>query len=110
MDEAFQRRMSFIIQFPFPDVKDRERIWKHIYPQSAPLSNDVDFTFLAEKLKICGGNIKNISLASAFFAARQETSIGMKEIMMAARREYQKMGKPLVSGDFVPYADLLGDI
>jgi len=110
MDEAFQRRMNFIIQFPFPDVKDRERIWKHIYPQNAPLSNDVDFMFLAEKLKICGGNIKNISLASAFFAAREKTSIGMKEIMMAARREYQKMGKPLVPGDFVPYADLLGDI
>lgn len=109
MDEAFQRRLNFIIQFPFPDLKDREHIWRSVYPQAAPISEDLDYPFLAEKLKICGGNIKNIALTSAFYAARQQSRIGMKEIMRAVKREYQKMGKPLLHGDFIPYSDLLGD-
>lgn len=107
MDEAFQRRMNFIIQFPFPDAKDRELIWRNLFPPAAPLSPDLDFAFLAEKLKFCGGNIKNIALTSAFYAVRQQSSIGMKEIMKAAKKEYQKLGKPLVPGDFSPYSDLL---
>ena len=32
MDEAFVRRLRFIIDFPFPDEKNREKIWKKVFP------------------------------------------------------------------------------
>ncbi|HYR07844.1 MAG TPA: AAA family ATPase, partial [Longimicrobium sp.] len=58
MDAAFVRRMRFIIDFPFPDAADRERIWRTIFPDTVPLAEDVDFGFLARKLNVTGGNIK----------------------------------------------------
>ena len=31
IDEAFMRRIRFIVNFPFPDEKSREEIWKHVF-------------------------------------------------------------------------------
>ncbi|HYH05197.1 MAG TPA: ATP-binding protein, partial [Bacillota bacterium] len=103
LDEAFLRRMQFTLEFPFPDTGQRERIWKTIFPEKAPLSPDVDYTFLAEKMKISGGNIKNIAVNAAFNAAKANTDIGMVHIMRAGKREYQKMGKAFLKTDFQPY-------
>ena len=43
MDDAFVRRLRFIIEFPFPDEEYRERIWRVTFPREAPLASDVDF-------------------------------------------------------------------
>jgi AAA+ superfamily predicted ATPase len=110
MDEAFVRRMQFIVDFPFPDERHRELIWRTIFPESTPLSKDLDYQFLAEKLKLAGGNIKNIALTSAFYAAEETTpAIGMGHIMLATKREYQKIGKSFLKTDFEPYYDLIGE-
>jgi hypothetical protein len=93
LDEAFVRRMRFIINFPFPSDEDRERIWQKAFPSNAPLSNDVDFRWLARKLKITGGNIKNISLRAAFLAIERQGVIGMDCLVDAAKRENEKIGK-----------------
>lgn len=105
IDEAFLRRMQFVVEFPFPDTLQREQLWKTIFPKLAPTSN-IDHQFLSEKLKLAGGNIKNIALRSAFFAAKESGEIGMRQIMQAARREYQKLGKPFLKSDFEPYYHL----
>lgn len=76
VDEAFVRRMRFIIHFPFPAEEDRARIWQKAFPANAPLG-DVDFGWLARNLKITGGNIKNISLRAAFMAIERQSVIGM---------------------------------
>ena len=31
IDEAFVRRVHFIVEFPFPDEKMREKIWKKVF-------------------------------------------------------------------------------
>lgn len=103
IDDAFLRRMQFIIEFPFPDKTLRKQIWIKIFPEEAPLSNDINFNFISEKLKLAGGNIKNIAIASAFYAADGSESIKMSHIMHAAKREYQKMGKSFLTADFAPY-------
>src|SRR5205823_1735903 len=38
MDDAFTRRIQFIIEFPFPDAQYRQQIWKTLIPPDAPLS------------------------------------------------------------------------
>jgi hypothetical protein len=42
MDDAFLRRLDVVVDFPFPEAKDRERIWRLVLPDAAPLADDVD--------------------------------------------------------------------
>jgi ATP-dependent 26S proteasome regulatory subunit len=100
LDDAFIRRLHFIIDFPFPEAPDRERIWRVTYPADTPLDEEVDFTFLARQFRIAGGNIKNIVVASAFLAARDGASVGMRHILHATRREYQKLGRLIDESKF----------
>jgi SpoVK/Ycf46/Vps4 family AAA+-type ATPase len=98
IDEAFIRRLPFVIQCPFPDEAERRRIWEKIWPAQTPLSSDVDFDFLAA-LKLSGGNIKNIAHGSAYLACAQRSEVTMEHLLHATRREYQNMGK--VPPDFM---------
>ncbi|RPI74495.1 MAG: ATP-binding protein, partial [Desulfobacteraceae bacterium] len=108
MDEAFMRRMHFCIDFPFPDEDQREKIWRRIFPGESPLAKDLDYKFLSERLKLAGGNIKNIALTAAFYAAGDATEIKLRHIMLASKREYRKIGKMFVKEDFEPYGELTG--
>jgi AAA+ superfamily predicted ATPase len=93
LDEAFTRRLHFIVEFPFPEAKDREIIWQVNFPPETPLAADIDFELLAQRYRITGGNIRNIIMAAAFLAAEKGDSVNMDHLLHAARREYQKMGR-----------------
>lgn len=96
LDDAFVRRLTFTIHFPFPEVADRQRIWAGIWPEETPVGDDVDLDVLAQRFKLSGGNIKNVALAAAFLAATGGGEvIRMVHLLQATRREYQKMGKVL---------------
>ncbi|XQQ06053.1 MAG: ATP-binding protein [Leptolyngbya sp. IPPAS B-1204] len=95
LDEAFTRRLSFIVHFPAPDESSRHCIWQTVWAAQVPLAPEVDLDFLARQLKLNGGNIKNIALAAAFLAAETNSAVTMHHLFHAARREYQKMGKSL---------------
>ncbi len=106
IDDAFLRRMNFVVEFPFPDEKQRIQIWTGLLQKDPPLTEDMDYKFFSEKLKLAGGNIKNIAITAAFYAAEDSCKIGMHHIMHAAKREYQKIGKPFLKTDFEPYYKL----
>jgi ATPase family associated with various cellular activities (AAA) len=93
MDDAFVRRIQAIIEFPFPDEESRQHLWQVSFPTAAPLHQDVDFGFLAREIKLPGGNIKNISLAACFYAASQGRAISQADLIKAAAREHQKLGR-----------------
>ena len=38
IDDAFVRRLDFVIDFPFPEAEDRERIWALVLPDTAPVA------------------------------------------------------------------------
>jgi len=95
LDDAFIRRLAFMVAFPFPDAADRRRIWQSIWPRETPLASDVDFGFLAERFKFSGGHIKNTALAAAFLAANDGGVVTMAHLIHATGREYQKSGKIL---------------
>jgi ATP-dependent 26S proteasome regulatory subunit len=107
MDEAFLRRLRFSIEFPLPDERQREMIWRQIFPGNAPLSDNIDFSFLAARFKLSGGNIRNVALTASFFAVDEASSIRMQHIILAVQRELQKMGKLCMKGDFGEYYDLI---
>lgn len=93
MDDAFTRRLHFAIEFPYPEVADRERIWRISFPSETPLDSQVNWYELARRFRLAGGNIRNIILAAAFLAAEHEEAVGMTHLLHATRREYQKMGR-----------------
>ena len=68
-------------------------IWQTHFPREAPVSAELDYDWLAQQLQITGGNIKNIVLNAAFFAAADGV-IGMEHILRSARGEFEKIGKP----------------
>ncbi len=107
LDEAFIRRLHGAIEFPMPEEPDRLEIWRRTFPPEAPLAGDVDLEFLARRFKLSGGNIKNIVLEAAFFAADEGRPISMAHLVRATRREHQKIGKLISEADFGPYAHLL---
>ncbi len=97
LDPAFQRRLRFVVQFPFPDAASRERIWRGVFPADAPVAN-LDYARLAQ-LNVTGGVIRNVALLAAFLAADEGAAIGMRHIHAATRTEYAKLEKPLVGAE-----------
>ncbi len=93
IDEAFVRRMHWIVEFPYPEKEARRRVWQIAFPAQAPLASDVDFALLADRYRLTGGNIRNVALTAAFLAARDGGIIGMQHLLWAIRREFQKMGR-----------------
>ncbi|WP_119730204.1 ATP-binding protein [Thermomonospora amylolytica] len=93
MDEAFLRRLRFVVEFPFPDAAHRLGIWRRHLPAGAPLDDDLDLERLAERIPVSGGGIRSIVLAAAFIAAGEGRPIAMAHMLRAARREYDKLGK-----------------
>jgi SpoVK/Ycf46/Vps4 family AAA+-type ATPase len=107
LDEAFLRRLHFVVDFPMPDEDDRRRIWKTTMPSTMPLMDDLDIAFLARQFKIAGGNIRNIVLAAAFLAASEGSNVGMRHCIRGVRREYQKLGRMVTDAEFGPYVGLV---
>lgn len=106
IDEAFTRRIHYIVEFPFPEPDYRERIWRSMIPSGAPLAADVDFGFLARQFELAGGNIRNAALVAAFYAAEDGGAIRMEHFVLAVARELQKMGKLPSRSEFGEYYKL----
>lgn len=102
LDKAFVRRMNFVIQFPHPTLKQRMGIWKKIFPKEVPVDS-IDVEFLAKKVDLSGGYIKNIAWLACFYAAEDGKVLRMPHIVRSIRREYQKLGKAFLDSDFAPY-------
>jgi ATP-dependent 26S proteasome regulatory subunit len=108
MDEAFLRRIAYIVHFPLPDAPERLRIWRGAFPATAPLDADVDLEFFARTFRLSGASIANIALASAFLARSEGAQrVAMRHLVRAMRRELHKLGKSVSASEFGPFAGLL---
>lgn len=97
IDQAFVRRIRFIVQFPFPDAKQREEIWKTVFPEQTP-TEGLNYRKLA-CLNVPGGNIRNIAMNAAFLAADRGEFVQMKHLLQATRSEYLKMERTLTDAE-----------
>lgn len=108
-DEAFKRRMKFLIEFPFPGSKERREIWERAIPEEMP-TEDLDYEYLAGNFELSGSNIRNCILHGAFLAAGRGKALGMKEILQGIKNEYAKNGKSLTREELGEYYMLLPEI
>jgi SpoVK/Ycf46/Vps4 family AAA+-type ATPase len=98
LDQAFMRRLRFVVTFQFPGVKERALIWRKALPAATP-KEDLDYDRLA-RLNITGGNIHSIALNAAFLAAEKRQPVSMKLLFTAARTELRKLEKPVAEAEF----------
>jgi len=99
LDEAFTRRLQFVVTFPFPDEADRLRIWQALFPPGVPRTAEIDFAQLAQRFKLAGGNIRNIIVNAAYLAAADGKQVGMEHLFHSTFRELQKMGRLIKEED-----------
>jgi len=105
IDTAFLRRLRFVIDFAPPTVAERERLWRLALEGSRdeagrPLADALDWRQLALEFDLTGAGVKASALAAAFLARSDGTRIGMHHVTAAARRELEKQGVVVRTGQF----------
>jgi ATPase family associated with various cellular activities (AAA)/Winged helix domain, variant len=108
LDQAFLRRLRFIIDFLPPGPAERRRLWElALMPAgrgSEPILDGIDFEFLAARLDMTGADIKAAALAAAFVARSSGIRITMDHVLHGARREMTKHGITVRPGDWMEAA------
>ena len=107
LDEAFLRRLDAIVDYPLPEEEDRLRLWRLHVKGGIPLGDDLDLEFLAGRFKLSGGNIRNICIAGAYFAAADDRALAMSDLIRATEREYRKLGRLTHEAEFGTYMPLV---
>jgi ATPase family protein associated with various cellular activities (AAA)/winged helix domain-containing protein len=97
LDQAFLRRIRFVVEFPFPEIEQRAEIWRRVFPDSTP-REDLRIDRLA-RLSAAGGHIRNIAMGAAFLAADAGQPVRMSHLLSAARSEFAKLEKPLTDAE-----------
>lgn len=108
IDEAFMRRMKYVVEFQMPDSSIRKEIWKAGFSKEIPV-DDIDYDYLADNIELSGGHIKNIIINAAFLAAKDNTAVNMTHILKSTQNEYYKLGKRLSAESFGEYSFCIDD-
>ena len=106
-DQAFVRRIAYVVHLDSPTEEERLQLWKHTLPEQVPLENGIDFAFLAKNFELSGSNIKSILYSAAYLAGAEEKALGPQHIVAAMRCEFEKLGRLLNSTDLGNYAVFL---
>lgn len=91
LDEAFLRRLRFVIHFEMPGRDARRELWSRSFPPAADRV-ELDWDALAAG-ELAGASIQNVALSAAFLAAGDGGRITIDHLALALGREYDKLGK-----------------
>jgi SpoVK/Ycf46/Vps4 family AAA+-type ATPase len=108
LDEAFTRRLRYIVEFPLPGIAERERIWRQVFPRGVDVSG-LDFSFLARQFDLSGGHIRSAAFNACLQCAAGggEACVAMTETLVAIRRELDKLDRLAEPEQFGRYAHLV---
>ena len=108
LDEAFMRRLRFVLEFPLPGPDERLRIWQSVIPPGVDASG-LDFDFLARRFALAGGHIRAIVFQACLQSAAKDAprTLEMPAIVRAVQREYEKLERANSLDQFGPYAVLV---
>ncbi len=103
LDEAFLRRLRFVVRFAIPERPLRKRIWQSVFPSGTPLDDDVDFDTLS-RLEVSGGNIRNIALNAALTASSEGSGVRMRHLLGSAEAEVRKLKRLLREQEIIGWS------
>ena len=101
LDEAFTRRLRYVVEFPVPGIPERERIWRQMFPATIDVG-ELDFGYLARQFQLTGGHIRSIAFNACLQAAgrprpprarKQAGKVTMADLLVAVKRELEKMNR-----------------
>ena len=112
IDNAFIRRLRYVLEFPKPDARQREHIWlkilaKMLNGDSQPLPNG-QLAILANNVELTGAQIKFAVLSALFAARRENIHPSMKHLISGMERELMKEGRTLTSRERVKLLEYAG--
>ena len=105
IDDAFKRRIKFVVNFSSPDAAVRLKLWNTIIPKGLVCEEELDFEFFADNFELSGSAIKEILTNSAFIAAGKGEKLANRHIVEAVKVNYAKYGKLLSDDAFGYLAD-----
>ncbi|MCP5104642.1 MAG: AAA family ATPase [bacterium] len=101
IDPAFIRRIRYVLEFPKPDARQREEIWRRIVCGLAGTESMEPITCelkaLASDLELTGAQIKFAVLSAVFVARREGEGLSMSHLLQGVDRELMKQGRALSS-------------
>jgi hypothetical protein len=106
-DHAFLRRIRHVIDFPVPDEPQRAAMWRQSIPKAVAEQSRIDIAFLARQFPLSGGHIRSIVFNACLQSAHREPArkeLFMKDVIVALKREYDKMNRALSLDQLGPYA------
>jgi MoxR-like ATPase len=106
LDEAFLRRLRFVIEFPLPGPEERLRIWQSVIPAAVD-ADALDLAFLADRFALAGGHIRSVVFQACLQSARAGAPrrLDMPTVACAVRRELEKLGRTISLDQFGPWAE-----
>jgi len=93
LDEAVSRRLTMHLRLDIPEEQERRSLWRSFLPPTLPMADDVDLDRLARDHELAGGNIKNVAVRAAFYAASDGADVDMAVLKRALQMEMQDMGR-----------------
>ena len=107
LDEAFLRRLRFVVEFVQPSAEERLRIWRAVIPEGVDASG-LDFEFLAQRFPLAGGHIRSIVFQALLQCAEPGAAkaLDMPAVIRAVQREYDKLERASSLEQYGPYAAL----
>jgi len=93
IDEAFQRRIHVMVEFPAPGPAERIRLWRSVLPPELPLHGGVDLGALAQRFALSGAQIRDAGLEAAYLAAADGRVVTQDYLLAGVHRQYEKAGR-----------------
>jgi SpoVK/Ycf46/Vps4 family AAA+-type ATPase len=106
-DPAFERRIRTHVLFELPGEEERIKIWQvQLHPSLTPLASDVDFSALARRYEVSGGDIQNAVLKAALSAAAEPIPDSAKKIH---QRHFEAGMEQVIAGRRVMQQSIFAD-
>ena len=107
IDDAFVRRLDFVIDFPFPEAEDRRRIWDACCPtrRRAPTTS----TSTSSRRSSSSPAARSATARSPPPSRPPTTTraISMRHLVRAVAQEYGKQGRLTLEADFERFHDVI---
>lgn len=92
IDQAFMRRLGFVIEFPWPNEEERRKLWQRMLPPNHPGLSDEVLDELARGFHGSGAEIRTIIDTAAMLAAETNASLSEAHLRVAVRRALETGG------------------
>ena len=98
IDDAFLRRLQYVVDFPFPSAEMRAQLWQTMLPKTVPAADLPDPSAFA-RLTLTGAQIRNVIRRAVYRAASGSGQLETDDLIHAAHAEMEKSDRALSPAD-----------